>query len=153
MTPYPVLNDEISDVAFTDESQEFRIRSMYLVGRLLPYFEKGESADAILATNDHQAYEIRAACISLGCTSDASVWVTGYDNFYKDIADAMSSFNLPIPAATVDKRNFELGKETGSSVDRADNRLAADKNSSAKDCARLCSFAGPSRGSLLSLLD
>jgi DNA-binding LacI/PurR family transcriptional regulator len=109
--PLPLLDDDIFNVDFPDQAIELRVRSMYLAGRLLPYLKERQTIDAIMATNDRQAFEIRAACAVLGYTSDESLWVTGYDNFYEDIQEFMSGFHVPIPAATVDKRNFDQGEE------------------------------------------
>ncbi|SDT94104.1 DNA-binding transcriptional regulator, LacI/PurR family [Verrucomicrobium sp. GAS474] len=123
--PLPTFWDEMSPVGLPDVQADFRVRSQYFAGCLAPFFVPQRSVDAIVATNDSQALEIKAACRALGVAQGFPV--AGYDNFYGEIARVHPEFCPEPPVVTIDKRNYELGEElVRLLLERVENKLPAE---------------------------
>jgi len=122
--PLPLL-DQVPILVQTENREHlFKVMSQYMAGCLLPYFREGAPLDAILATNDWNAFEISAACRSLRKPSDPEILIAGYDNSLEDCWEREG--NPGIPVATVDKQNYEMGQELARLLlDRINDQLPA----------------------------
>ncbi|SDT93952.1 DNA-binding transcriptional regulator, LacI/PurR family [Verrucomicrobium sp. GAS474] len=104
----PMVRDEMNDLVQESTPAVFRVRTAYFRGLLAPLL-KDSDIDAILAINDRQAFEIGAACRSLGHLEGDRLLVAGYDNFYREANPWERDLFPAVPAATVDKRNYDIG--------------------------------------------
>jgi DNA-binding LacI/PurR family transcriptional regulator len=75
-----------------------------LAGYLVEYFVGPNPPDAVMAASDGPANIVAAALRLFGKVPGRDVLVTGYDNYWKGLSDQAA------PAATVDKRNGEIGR-------------------------------------------
>jgi len=127
LAPLPILWDEMGGLITESTPANFRIRTAYFHGCLAPRLTGADPVDALVTTNDRQAFEVGSACRDLDCLSDDRLLIAGYDNFYGQ-ADAWERDLCPIiPAATVDKQNFQIGVElVRLLLDRIEGRLPAE---------------------------
>lgn len=88
--------------------QAFEVRTRSIAGWLVDQLQREPAVDAILAASDGEIYPIAAACRMLGKTPGRDVLITGYDDFWMDSPERQ--FEAYVPAATVDKRNPEIGQ-------------------------------------------
>lgn len=65
--------------------------------------------DAIMADSDRTVYSLAAACRLLGREPRNDIRIVGYDNYWRDCAE--TEFESCGPEATVDKFNYEIGRE------------------------------------------
>jgi DNA-binding LacI/PurR family transcriptional regulator len=93
-----------------------------------------ESADALMATSDGAFFDMALACRTLGVSLASEVLLVGYDNYWRD-SPAFKEAPF-IPAASVDKRNWEIGRELV--------RLLADRQSGALPSGAQCRWVEPS---------
>lgn len=90
-------------------------------GYLIEHLRGPDAPDAIMAPSDGPAATVMAALQLLGRAANKDILVTGYDNYW----DALPAEQREIPPrATVDKLNFDTGRETIKLVlDRAHKTL------------------------------
>ena len=92
-----------------------------------------ESADALMATSDGSFFDMALACRTLGVSLARDVMLVGYDNYWRESpAYQEAPFT---PAASVDKRNWEIGRELV--------RLLEDRQSGALPAAVQCRWVEP----------
>ena len=89
--------------------KDFKSRVQFTAGSLISYLAMGQHADAIMALTDEHVYSLAAACREFGKQVHSDVAVVGYDNYWYDSNER--KFESAIPLATIDKRNFEIGKQ------------------------------------------
>ncbi len=63
--------------------------------------------DALMAPSDGTVFFVAAALRMLGKEPGKDILITGYDNYWGDSRE--SKFTSALPAATIDKKNFDLG--------------------------------------------
>lgn len=125
LKPLPMLAQTPVHVPGVSRDEYFQVVAQYLAGCLLPYFRDGVPPDAILATNDRNAFEIHRACQQLRKPSDPEILIAGYDNFFEDLSEPGADSGILV--ATVDKRNYEMGQElVRLLLDRINGRLPAE---------------------------
>lgn len=79
-----------------------------LAGELVELLTAAEPPDALLALSDRPALALIAAC-RLFRNLERPPLITGYDHYYRDLPE--HRWVGAGPAATIDKRNGELGRE------------------------------------------
>jgi len=91
------------------ETENFEANKYILAGALAPRFQSETPPDALLLPTDGVTHLCAAACRHLGKTPNEDVWIAGYDNYWRDTLEMrIEPFD---PAATVDKRNAEAGRQ------------------------------------------
>lgn len=90
-----------------DGEDAFDEMVIVLAGHLAPYLMAAEPIDAVVAMTDAHVPAICAALRRCGREPGRDITVVGYDAFWHEI-DVRARCPVP-PAATVDKRNRELG--------------------------------------------
>jgi len=80
----------------------------FAAGHLIEELQRPDPADAILALSDGRVFPLARACRLLGKRVHEDVAIVGYDNYYLDSWER--EFVEALPLATVDKRNFEMGR-------------------------------------------
>ena len=121
---------ELAVIPFTSPAGEtdrriiHEARTRYFTGYLAPLLLGASPIDALMAPNDGEASMAASCCQLLGLQPHRDVLITGYDNVWADLWERQIQ---PItPAATVDKRNDESGRElVRLLLDRAQGRLPA----------------------------
>jgi DNA-binding LacI/PurR family transcriptional regulator len=81
---------------------------MMLWGFLNQWLQSNERFDAIMASSDRAVFYIAAALRKLGIDPQKDVQIVGYDNYWQDCRQ--QEWEPTIPAATVDKDNFQIGQ-------------------------------------------
>ncbi len=107
LTPLPPLEIPSVDLDRLEPERRFEALARLAVGYLNDYLRGPDAVDAILCPSDGNAIPVIAACRILGRQPHRDVTVVGYDNYYADSPERR--FEPTPPAATIDKRNAELG--------------------------------------------
>ena len=94
-----------------------------VAGHLAPYLLSAEPLDAIVAMTDGQLPEIYAALRRCGREPGRDITVVGYDGYWRGLSEP--------PAATVDKRNYEMGKAMATLLEA---RIAGDLPPEPQEC-------------------
>ncbi len=89
--------------------EHFEDVARFAAGHLIEDLNGPRSADAILALSDGKVFPIVRACRLLGKRVHEDIALVGYDNYYLDSWER--EFEAVAPLATIDKRNFEMGRE------------------------------------------
>ncbi|MEM6562146.1 MAG: substrate-binding domain-containing protein [Planctomycetota bacterium] len=88
---------------------EQRVRTA--AGFLYEHLRGDNPVDALMATADHPAAVLAAACRYLGVDPKRDVSIVGYDNHYDlPLTDDSMRFEQYMPAATIDKDNLVIGR-------------------------------------------
>ena len=93
----------------SDSQEFFQQGARLLAGYLIEYLTMDEPIDAIMAINDSSVPPIAGALKIHGREPNKDILIVGYDNMWQDMA--VSRWDPTQPAATVDKRNLEIGSE------------------------------------------
>ena len=101
-------NLEINRRMLADETN-FEINRRMLAGFLLDQFKGEAGADALMVVSDAMVYAVGGACRLLGKEPGRDVLIAGYDNYYAGASDSL--WEKTPPAATIDKRNWDMGRE------------------------------------------
>jgi DNA-binding LacI/PurR family transcriptional regulator len=108
LTPLPAL--EIYNANRAPDSQEtFQQRARLMAGYLIEYLTMDQPIDAIMAASDSTLPAISAALKIHGRQPNKDILIVGYDNMWQDLT-GLKGESAP-PAATVDKKNLEIGYE------------------------------------------
>lgn len=101
-----VLQRSVSHTEGRREVFEHNARTYagYLIGKV----GVADGADALMCVSDGDVFPAAAACRLLGAEPNRDVTIVGYDNYWADRVDRQ--FEPIVPAATVDKRNPQLGE-------------------------------------------
>ncbi len=95
-------------VRWTGAEESFEDMVLKIAGHLVPYLMAAQPIDAILALIDAHVPAICAALKRCGREPGRDVLVVGYDAVWDECIERL---HCPIPpAATVDKRNLEIGR-------------------------------------------
>jgi DNA-binding LacI/PurR family transcriptional regulator len=78
-------------------------------GYLMDYLQQGKTIDAIMGPSDYEAMCMASACRKFGLTPGKDILISGYDNCWADVP--ARAFEPVPPAATMDKKNAEIGAE------------------------------------------
>jgi DNA-binding LacI/PurR family transcriptional regulator len=78
-------------------------------GTLIPYAMGAKPTDAIMVDTDGHVAMIASAMSKLGKVPNKDIWLVGYDDYWDQSPTA--EFNATPPLASVDKRNFECGRQ------------------------------------------
>jgi DNA-binding LacI/PurR family transcriptional regulator len=92
-----------------DTSETFRQEARLLAGYLIEYLTMDQPIDAVMAVSDSSVPAIAAALKLHGREPNKDILIVGYDNMWQDMS--ANRWEPTQPAATVDKRNLELGSE------------------------------------------
>lgn len=92
-----------------DTAEGFRQEARLLAGYLIEYLTMAQPIDAIMAVSDSAVPAIAAALKIHGREPNQDILIVGYDNMWQDMK--ANRWEPTQPAATVDKRNLELGSE------------------------------------------
>lgn len=104
--------------------KHFEDVARFAAGHLIEELSGEQPADAILALSDGKVFPLARACRLLGKRVHEDVAIVGYDNYYLDSWER--EFESCVPLATVEKGNFEMGREmVGLLFDRIEGRLPA----------------------------
>jgi DNA-binding LacI/PurR family transcriptional regulator/DNA-binding transcriptional ArsR family regulator len=95
--------------AAIQSAEDFELRARLALGYLWPHLSSSTPVDAILAVSDGPSYPIAAACRMLGKEPNRDVTIVGYDNYWPE--SPLRRWESSVPAATIDKMNFELGQK------------------------------------------
>lgn len=105
-------------------AEHFDAVARFAAGHLIEELSGEHPADAVLAISDGRVFPLVRACRLLGKNVHEDVAVVGYDNYHLDSWER--EFEPVTPLATVDKRNFEMGRGmVGLLVDRIAGHLPA----------------------------
>lgn len=92
-----------------DTREKFEATTRHKAGYLADYLGSRQGVDAILEVTDGFVATTAAACRMLGYEPNQDVLIAGYDNYWSDIVER--NFEATRPIATVDKRNWQAGRE------------------------------------------
>lgn len=92
-----------------DSAEEFALTTRHKAAYLIDFLAGQRGCDAILEVTDGEAASTAAACRLLGHEPNRDVLIAGFDNYWRDIVER--DFESSAPAVTVDKRNWEAGRE------------------------------------------
>jgi DNA-binding LacI/PurR family transcriptional regulator len=92
-----------------DTWEKFDATTRHKAGYLADYLGHKRGCDAILEVTDGEISTTAAACRMLGYIPNQDLLIAGYDNYWNDITER--NFEPTIPIATVDKHNFQTGRE------------------------------------------
>lgn len=109
MSPKPILCVPDFPGEYSESAEYFEETSRFTAGYLSDLFRNGAQCDSILAVSDGKVFPVMRALEILGRSSHSDVAVAGYDNYYLDSWERR--FFDAVPFATVDKRNYEMGRE------------------------------------------
>ncbi len=98
-------------IAFDMTSEEtYYAAARSLVGHLMEHIDRDDPVDAVMCISDAFCFPVITALRDyLEVIPNSDVLVTGYDNYWRD--SHLIMWEKTPPAVTVDKLNFELGKE------------------------------------------
>jgi len=96
-------------VQLGDSQEEFQLQVRVMVGYLFDYLSNEKSIDAIMAVSDSILPTVNAALKIHNRVPNQDILVVGYDNVGEDSVGR--KWESTPPAATVDKRNLEIGYE------------------------------------------
>jgi DNA-binding LacI/PurR family transcriptional regulator len=108
LKPLPPL-EIYNPVHLGDSQEEFQLQVRMLVGYLFEYLTLEKSIDAIMAVSDSILPIVNAALKIHNRVPNRDMLVVGYDNVGEDLVGR--KWESTPPAATVDKRNIEIGYE------------------------------------------
>ncbi len=95
------------DVKRASTPEEFEEQSRRFVGVLVEFLSSPSKVDAIMTTNDVEAFYVAGACRLFGRTPGKDIMIVGFDNMWKDCQESrLIDFR---PMATIDKKNHETG--------------------------------------------
>ncbi len=81
-------------------------------GYLLEYVTGPKKIDAVMTVSDKFAFPVITACRDLLHKKiNEDICITGYDNYWMDCHLLKYRYETEGPIATVDKRNFDMGRE------------------------------------------
>jgi len=109
LEPLPDILYETADVGPSDQREGFVRQARLLGGYLLEHLRGPQPVDALLVAHDGDAPKLAHALRLAGLTPNVDVMVLGYD--YAITGTAEPQFEPTLPAATVDKGNWEMGVE------------------------------------------
>jgi len=89
--------------------EEFQLHARLVAGYLIEYLMRSEPIDAIMAVSDSILPTVTAALKIHHRVPNKDVLVVGYDNMWEDLPNR--KWESTPPAATVDKKNLEIGHE------------------------------------------
>ncbi|HCE42585.1 MAG TPA: hypothetical protein DET40_03455 [Lentisphaeria bacterium] len=89
--------------------KNFEARTRQYMGYLVEHLTKPEPADAIMLTCDTDYFPAAAACRFFNKVPGRDILLVGYDNTWQECEERQ--WESSVPAATVDKRNFQIGGE------------------------------------------
>ncbi len=92
-----------------DPVKQFENMKHLIAGNLMRLTGEGREIDAIMLTSDGDVPACHAACRLIGRSPNDDMTVVGYDNFWDDLTGRR--FESTPPSATVDKHNYEAGRE------------------------------------------
>jgi DNA-binding LacI/PurR family transcriptional regulator len=105
----PMLDIPAFPEAFIQSREDFEMRARLVLGYLWGHLSGPDPVDAILALTDGPSFAVTSACRLMGKEPNRDVTIVGYDNYWQDSPNRQ--WEPTGPAATVDKRNIELGRE------------------------------------------
>ena len=109
LPPMPALEFYNPTQPQESEKEAFRLQVHLLAGYLIEYLNGSEPIDAIMAVSDSILPMLFSALKIHGREPNQEIMIVGYDNMWQDM---LSHRRDPmIPAATVDKKNLEIGHE------------------------------------------
>lgn len=122
LEPLPLV--DMPDLDATCTPERFAVRTRTVAGYLATLSCLRE-VDAIMVASDGDLSPVAAACGLLGLDPRCDLDLVGYDNYWRECPEQRLA---PIvPAATVDKRNRDIGRELVSLLmDRIEGRLPAE---------------------------
>ena len=111
LTPLPALEfyNPNQGQPTENEVEAFRLEVHLVAGYLIEYLNGAEPIDAIMAVSDSIVPMIFSALKIHGREPNKEILVVGYDNMWQDMLTHRR--DPMIPAATVDKKNLEIGHE------------------------------------------
>jgi DNA-binding LacI/PurR family transcriptional regulator len=92
-----------------DDAQQFEIGVMQMLGYLVNYQRQHGGFDAVMCASDGQVPHVSSALRKLGLKPQDDVLITGYDNFWEDMAERQWEDTPPL--ATADKENMAIGRQ------------------------------------------
>jgi DNA-binding LacI/PurR family transcriptional regulator len=92
-----------------DTIEKFQATVRHKAGYLADYLGSQKKCDAILVASDGEVPTTAAACRLLGYEPNRDVLIAGYDNYWRDTLERC--FEPTPPIATVDKHNWEAGRQ------------------------------------------
>ena len=95
-------------ISYGNDAHHFEIGVMQMLGYLVDYQRQHGGFDAVMCASDAQVPHVAAALRKLGLKPQDDVLITGYDNFWEDLAERR--WEPTPPLATADKQNVEIGK-------------------------------------------
>lgn len=105
--------------------ESFDPKMRLCVGFLLEHLQGDDPVDAVMTASDGLVPPVTAAVQRLGKEPQRDVMVVGYDNYWSDVPE--TKIEPTPPAATVDKRNPEIGAALVDLVEeRAAGKLAPE---------------------------
>lgn len=91
-----------------NDAHHFELGVMQMLGYLVDYQRQHGGFDAVMCASDGQVPHVAAALRKLGLKPQDDVLITGYDNFWEDLAERR--FEATPPWVTADKQNMEIGR-------------------------------------------
>ena len=90
-------------------SKQFDNLKHLIAGNLARLTTEGRKIDTIMLTTDGDVPACAAACRVIGKDPQRDIALVGYDNFWHDLPDLQ--YDSTPPLATVDKHNYQAGRE------------------------------------------
>lgn len=110
LEPLPFVHMLAAAVEETANSPEtFQRQLRGCAGYLVEFLNSATPPDGILVDSDGHFFSLAAACRLLGRIPGKDLLIVGYDNYWKECY--FRDFDPAIPAATVDKLNYNMGEE------------------------------------------
>ena len=124
LTPLPII--AFARHAFDSSGDEgFDAMSHFFAGYLAQPLSVEHPIDAIMVESDGIIPPMAKACRILKAEPNQDVWFAGYDNYWEDIRERQ--WEDTIPLLTVDKQNWEIGRElVRLLIDRIEGRAPAE---------------------------
>ncbi|HBC87696.1 MAG TPA: hypothetical protein DCZ94_12125 [Lentisphaeria bacterium] len=104
----PICIDNLA-LRVSGSRKSFEERTRQYTGYLVEHLSKSDPVDAIMLTSDSDFYPVAAACRLLNKIPGKDILLAGYDNTWQEFEERQ--WEESVPAATVDKCNFQIGGE------------------------------------------
>ena len=123
------LEPLLLDTAFAHtegRADRFSLNQRAMAGYLLPLLsDPARRPDALMLASDGSLCWVDAAVRLFGLEPGRDIQIVGYDNYFTDLVD--QGIHAATPAATVDKRNPEIGQQmVRLLIDRIEGRLGEE---------------------------
>ena len=97
-------------------AENFELVTRMLAGYLAWWQKRHGGFDALMVATDRHAFEAAAACRALGLKPGRDVVIVGYDDCWAQAPERR--FESSVPAATINKNNYEIGQRLASLLER-----------------------------------